>query len=148
MCEKYEKKNERVTVKVAPLSLGLWPITDTVVKAIANQISCSKQFNKNTSNNSPLNIFQNHFQFQSYWQKYSRSKQLLTLSMLRLLFSKAQKRRDVWKLSKPCHVGINWKALTEHSQMSTHVPGYESFFRFLHNLVLAKLATSSIYKEP
>ena len=28
--------------------------------------------------------------------------------------------------------------------MSTHVPGFQSFFRFLHNFILAKLATSSI----
>ena len=28
--------------------------------------------------------------------------------------------------------------------MSTHVPGFQSFFRFLHNFVMFKLATSSI----
>ena len=28
--------------------------------------------------------------------------------------------------------------------MSTHLPGFQSFSRFLHNFVLAKLATSSI----
>ena len=28
--------------------------------------------------------------------------------------------------------------------MSTHVPGFQTFFRFLHHFVLAKLATSSI----
>ena len=28
--------------------------------------------------------------------------------------------------------------------MSTHFPGFQSFFRFLHHFVLAKLATSSI----
>ena len=28
--------------------------------------------------------------------------------------------------------------------MSTHVPGFQSFIRFLHDFVLAKLATSSI----
>ena len=28
--------------------------------------------------------------------------------------------------------------------MSTHVPGFQSFFRFFASLVLAKLATSSI----
>ena len=42
--------------------------------------------------------------------------------------------------SKSCHVGIHWKALTECSQMSTHVPGLQSFLVFfLHNFVLAKL---------
>ena len=34
------------------------------------------------------------------------------------------------KSSKPCHVGIHWIALAEYSQMSTHVPGFQSFFRF------------------
>ena len=28
--------------------------------------------------------------------------------------------------------------------MSTHEPGFQSFFRFLHHFVLAKLATNSI----
>ena len=28
--------------------------------------------------------------------------------------------------------------------MSTHVPGFQSFYRFLHHFVLAELATSSI----
>ena len=28
--------------------------------------------------------------------------------------------------------------------MSTHLPGFRTFSRFLHNFVLAKLATSSI----
>ena len=49
-----------------------------------------------------------------------------------------------WKPSKPYHVGIHWMALTEYSQMSTHVPGFQSYSRFLHHFVLAKLATSSI----
>ena len=31
------------------------------------------------------------------------------------------------KDSKPFHVGIYQIALTEHSQMSTHVPGFQSF---------------------
>ena len=47
---------------------------------------------------------------------------ILTLPMLRLLSSKAQGRG---------HVGIHWIALVEHSRMSTHVPGFQSIFRFL-----------------
>ena len=31
------------------------------------------------------------------------------------------------KPSKPCQVGIHWIALAEYSQMSTHVPGFQSF---------------------
>ena len=27
-------------------------------------------------------------------------------------------------------VGIHWNSLVEHSQMSTHVPGFQSFSRF------------------
>ena len=48
---------------------------------------------------------------------------------------------------KPCHLGFHWIALAEYSQMSTfstHMPGFQSFFRFLHHFLLAKLATSSI----
>ena len=68
----------------------------------------------------------------------------LTLPMQRLLSSKAQDCKDFWKPSKPYHVGIHWIGPAEHSQMSTHVPGFWLFFRFLHHFVLAKLATSSI----
>ena len=54
---------------------------------------------------------------------------LLTLPMLRLRSFKAQGGKDLWKSSKPCHVGIQWIALAEFSQMSTHLPGFQSFFR-------------------
>ena len=54
----------------------------------------------------------------------------LTLQMLRLLSSKAQGRRDLWKLSKPCRVGIHLKALAEYSQISTHMPGFWVVFSF------------------
>ena len=33
------------------------------------------------------------------------------------------------KPSNSCHVGINWIALIEYSQMSTNVPGFQSLFR-------------------
>ena len=69
----------------------------------------------------------------------------LTLPMLRLLLSRAQGRRDFQKPSKPCHIGIHWNALPEYSQMSNHVPGFLLFFlAFLHHIVLAKIAISSI----
>ena len=42
------------------------------------------------------------------------------------------------------HVGIHWKALAEHSQMSTYMPGFRSFSGFLHHFVLTKLATIRI----
>ena len=65
--------------------------------------------------------------------------------MLRLLSSKVRVRKDIWKTSKLCHNGTHLIALAEHSQMSTHLPGFQSFFLFLHHFVLAKLATSSIW---
>ena len=52
----------------------------------------------------------------------------LTFPMLRLLSSKEQGRKDFWKSSKPCHVGIHWIAFAENSHMSTHVPGFHFHF--------------------
>ena len=50
--------------------------------------------------------------------------------MPRLLSSKAQERKDIGKSSKTCNVGIQWKALTEYSQMRTHVPAFQYFNSF------------------
>ena len=67
----------------------------------------------------------------------------LTLPMLEATFIQSTKTQIVFqKPSKACHAGIRWIALTEHSQMSTYVPGFQSFLRFLYHFVLAKLATS------
>ena len=68
----------------------------------------------------------------------------LTLLMLMLLSSKAQGCKDFWKLCKTYHVGIHWIALAEFSQMSTHVPGFRSFYRFFASFCIGKSATSSI----
>ena len=65
---------------------------------------------------------------------------LLTLPVLRLLSTKAKGRKDFCKLPKTCHVGTYLIALTEHSQMSTHVPGFSHFSVFLHHFVLALAA--------
>ena len=54
----------------------------------------------------------------------------ITLPMLGLLSSKEQGCKDFRNPPKPCHVGIHWIALTEYSQMSTHIPGFRSFFSF------------------
>ena len=54
----------------------------------------------------------------------------LKFPMLRLLSSKAQKLKISLNSSEPCHVGIHSKALAELSQMSTHLPGFQLFFRF------------------
>ena len=47
-----------------------------------------------------------------------------------LLLFKAQWHKNFRKPPKPCLVGINWIALTEFSQMSTHMAGFQSFSRF------------------
>ena len=56
----------------------------------------------------------------------------LTLPMRRLLSSEAQGCKEFWIPSKPCHVGIHWKALTDYSLMSTRGGsrgGFEGFVR-------------------
>ena len=68
----------------------------------------------------------------------------LNLANAEATFVQTQGCKIFLKPSKPCHVGIHWKALIECYQMSTHLPGFQSFFSFLRPFVLAKLATSSI----
>ena len=69
----------------------------------------------------------------------------LSFPILSLLLTKAQGRKDFWKPSKSCHVGIHAIALTEYSQMCTNVPGFQFFLKVsLHHFLLAKLATSCI----
>ena len=46
------------------------------------------------------------------------------------IIPQSQGRKDFWKPSKPCHVGIYLIALAEYTQMSTNVPGFQSFFSF------------------
>ena len=71
-----------------------------------------------------------------------------TLTMLKLLSSKTQGHKDFWKQSKACHVGIHWIALAEYSPVSTHMPWFQSFFKFfLHHFVLAKLADTRIREQ-
>ena len=56
-----------------------------------------------------------------YARSYDRSlifkEMYITLPMLRLISSKARGHNDFWKPSKPCHVGIHWKAHTEYCQL-------------------------------
>ena len=59
--------------------------------------------------------------------------------MRRLLPPKGQGRNDLRKPSKPCHVGIYWKALTEYSQMSTHMPGFQSFSIFFASICFGQI---------
>ena len=53
---------------------------------------------------------------------------VLTLLKLRLL------------LPKPCYVSIHWIALAEYSQMSTHVTGLQSFFRFFASFCIGQIS--------
>ena len=65
----------------------------------------------------------------------------LTLSVLRLLSYKAP--------SETCHVGIHWIALVEYSQMSTHVPGFQSFFRsFFASFCNGQISHHQLKVEP
>ena len=64
----------------------------------------------------------------------------LTLTILRLLSSKAGGHKDFWKPSKPCQIGIHWKAFAEYSQMSTHVPGISSFFTFFATFCIGQIS--------
>ena len=73
-----------------------------------------------------------------YWNLY------VNPSNAETTFIQSTRCKDFWKPSKPCNVGIYWRALAEYSQMSTYVPVFQTFFRFLHHFVLAKLATSSM----
>ena len=70
-----------------------------------------------------------------HWSSSSLS---LTLPVLRLLSSKAQERKDFYKLPKPCHVGTHWKALAECSQMSTNLSGFRSFFRIFASFCIGQ----------
>ena len=66
---------------------------------------------------------------------YMESKDILILSPFQCLgyFHTEHEGAKIFEnhlTSDYCHVGIHWKALAEYSQMSTHVPGFESFFSF------------------
>ena len=51
--------------------------------------------------------------------------------MLRLYFRPKHMNAKIYENHlNPIHVGIHWIALKEYSQMSTLVPGFQSFFRF------------------
>ena len=63
-----------------------------------------------------------------------------TFPMLRLLSYKAQGRKYFRKPSKPCHVGIHWIALDEHSEMSTHLPGFQLFFRIFASFCIGHIS--------
>ena len=56
--------------------------------------------------------------------------------MLRLIWSKVEVCKVFWKPSKPCH----WIALADYPQMSTHLPGFQSFFRFIASICIGQIS--------
>ena len=60
--------------------------------------------------------------------------------MLSLLLSRTLERKDFRKPSKPCHVGVHWIALIEYFQMSTHLPGFQSFFRVFASFCIGQIS--------
>ena len=48
----------------------------------------------------------------------------------------------------PCHVGIHWKALAEFSQMSTHLPWFQSFLSFLSSFYIAQISNNQLRGYP
>ena len=54
--------------------------------------------------------------------------------MLRILSSNAQKAKNYENHFNPVMLvilGIHWKALAEYYQMSTHLPWFQTFLKFL-----------------
>ena len=43
--------------------------------------------------------------------------------------------------SKPGHVGIHWTALAVHSQMSTYMPGFQSFFSLFASYYIGQISS-------
>ena len=66
--------------------------------------------------------------------------EIIAYLMLRLILSKAQGCEDLWKAFKPCHVGIHWIALAQYSQMSTHMPGFQSLFSFFASFCIGQIS--------
>ena len=64
----------------------------------------------------------NSFQVLLYWMSY------VNPSNAKATFVQTQWRKDFWRPSKPCHVGIHQIALAECSQMSTHLLGFLVIF--------------------
>ena len=88
------------------------------------KLNKSKQSSRNKNNSFSccfhLYFIVSHIYWLHHMTKNKHIKINLTLPMLKQLSSKAQKCKNLWKMSKPCHVGIHWIDLDEYSQMSTH----------------------------
>ena len=56
---------------------------------------------------------------------YNNTIQFKRLSNSEATFVQITRMQRLTKTLKPCHVGIHWIALTEYSQMHTHMPGFQ-----------------------
>ena len=67
---------------------------------------------------------------QKFSDEYPRARvSVIFLKVFFASFCNGQISHQQHKGEEPSCVGIHWIALAEYSQMSTHVPGFQSFFR-------------------
>ena len=111
-----------------------WPI----VRVESTAFQCSAFYHKNLKTYKLITSITETLTYQ-YTIK-SDGFHMFTLSMLWVRSSNAQERNDVWKPSKPCHVGTHWIALIEYSQKSTHIPGFQWFFMFFALFCIGQLS--------
>ena len=59
-----------------------------------------------------------------------------------IIFVQCTKKQIIMKIirTKSCGLGTHMKALAKHSQMSTHSPGFQSFFRFFASFCIGKIS--------
>ena len=112
---------------------------ETINSACKESIHCAKSWTESWK--CQMSINKPHLYLQ-------RSKVLLTLPMLRLLMSKAQRCKDFWKPSKLCHVSIHWRAVTEYSQMSTHLPGFQPSLWSFASFSIGQISLQQHKSEP
>ena len=84
----------------------------------------------------------NKFNSKCYiWKTVREGKQsTINPSNAEATFIQSTGRKDFGKPSKPCHVCIHRKALTEYSKMSTHFTGIQSFFRFFASFCIGQIS--------
>ena len=75
------------------------------------------------------------------WAEKKRSDTMfLNPSNAKATFVQSTWLQSFRKTSKSCHVGIYWKALTEYSQMSTHMSWFQSFFVCFASFCIGKIS--------
>ena len=66
--------------------------------------------------------------------------QIINPSSAEATFVQSSTTQDFWKPSKHCCVSIQWIAVTEYSQMSTHIPRVQSLFRLFVSFSIAQIS--------